>query len=378
MVLLLNTILTNNPPIPPYPDANLNRVYYSYDRGNLPNYDQMDVFKYSLASLAVAYPWSRVIIKVELENKYLDRKEELENFIKHEFKNFDLILEWKRNGYQQDWIDTYKLINDDLIWYCCNHDHIFIDSSTEYLKKITDQVKLDKHYPMIGIGFSHFPECIMWAKRGLHLSPHDPSSYLIEENYISVDSTVHDSIMITTKEVYYNWWCEGDLKNGFFPRPDTHYGISIGWIKPMPILRFFIPIKEICRHFDGYGHSKIPNDNCPALDIPPGFFNNDIKIRYGYDDYKEGWTNINPKNQTYRADNLTGTDYRFEINSLPLFWKTKINTIDHNPDVNQEEMVTYFIESILKMSHVFTEFEVDEEVKTKILKEYLKIYPYTL
>jgi hypothetical protein len=375
MILFLNTILTNNPPLSPYPNANLNRVYYKYNRGNLPDYNQMDIFKYSLASLAVAYPWSKVIIKVELENEYLDRKEELENFIKNEFKDFDLVLDWKRNGYQQDWINTYDLFDDELIWFCCNHDHIFIDSSTEYLKTITEQVKLDNNYPMVAIGFSHFPEITMWSKRGLHLEPHDPTSYKIEDNYTSVDSTVHDSILIITKDVYYKWWCEGDLRGGYFPRPETHYTISIGWIKPMPILRVFIPFKEICRHFDGYGHSNIPNDNCPAIDIPPGFFENNIKIRYGYDDYKKDWVNINPKNQLYKADNENGTDYRFEINSLPLVWKDKISVIDCNPNIDQEEMITYFMESILKMSHVFTEFEVDEEVKTKILKEYLKPYP---
>ena len=378
MILFLNIILTSNPPIPPYPSTNLTRVYYPYDRGLLPNYNQIDILKYSLASLAVAYPWSRVILKIKLENEYLDRKQELKNFIKKEFKNFDLILEWERNTTQQDWINSYNLLNDDLIWFCCNHDHIFIDNSTEYLQNLLTQVKLDKNYPMVAIGFSHFPENIMWAKRGMHLPPHDPSSYLIEKDYISVDSTIHDSIMIITKKVYHEWWCDGDLKGGYFPRPETHYGISIGWIKPMPILRYIIPLKEICRHFDGYGHSKIPNNNCPALDIPSGFFINDIKIRYGYDDYKEGWVNINPKNQTYRADSLKGTDYRFELNSLPLIWKDKISIMDCNPNINQEEMITYFIESILKMIHVFTEFDIDQEVEAKIIKEYLKTYPYTL
>jgi hypothetical protein len=374
MILFLNTILTDNPPLPPYPNAGLNRVHYPYNRGNLSNYNQIEVFKYSLASLSIAYPWSRVIIKVKLENKYLDRKIELKNFIEDTFKNFDLILEWERNEYQQDWINTYELLNNDLIWFCCNHDHIFIDSSTEYLSSVVNQIKLDKRYPMIAMGFSHFPEHIMWAKRGMHLLPHDPSSYLIEDKYMSVDSTIHDSIMIITKDVYYKWWCEESLNGGYFPRPETHYGISIGWIKPMPILRYFIPFKEICRHFDGYGHSNISNDNCPALDIPPGFFEHDIKVRYGYDDYKEEWVNINPKNQLYKADNNSGVDYRFEIDSLPLVWRNKISTIDCNPNLDQEEMITYFLESILKMIYVSSEFEIDKEAETKILNEYLKTY----
>ena len=91
MILLLNTIFTEQPPVPPFNNANLQRVYYKYNRGNLSDPDQIDIFKYSLASLAVAYPWSKVILKIELEGEYLIRKEELLNFIKDEFKEFDLI-----------------------------------------------------------------------------------------------------------------------------------------------------------------------------------------------------------------------------------------------------------------------------------------------
>ena len=149
MVLFLNIILTNNPPLPPYNNANLSRVNYTYDRGNLPKDDQLDIFKYSLSSLSTAYPWSKVIIKVELEGKYLERKNELEEFIKNEFKENNLVLEWERNKYQQDWIESFKLLDDDLIWFCCNHDHIFIDSSINYLKEMVEELKTKSIFFMI-------------------------------------------------------------------------------------------------------------------------------------------------------------------------------------------------------------------------------------
>lgn len=378
MILFLNVILTDNPPLPPYENANLQRVYYKYDRGNLLKEDQLDIFKYSLSSLSIAYNWSKVIINVELEGKYLKRKEELNNFIENEFKNFNLVLNWKRNVYQQDWIESYNLLDNDLIWFCCNHDHIFIDNSTEYLKILVESLRKQEKYPLVASGFSHFPENIRWAKRGMHLPPHDSSSYKIEEKYLSVDSTIHDSIMIITKQVYYEWWCKYDLKGGYFPRPETHHGITIGWIEPMPLLRYIIPLKEICRHFDGYGHSDISNDKCPALTIPPGFFNNDIKIRYGYNDYKEGWVNINPKNETYYAHDISGTDYKFELDNLPLFWKGKISTIDSNSEIDKEEMIQYFLKSILNMIYTSSEFEIDKEVEIKILNKYLEQYSYEL
>jgi hypothetical protein len=375
MILFLNTILTNNPPSSPFPNADLKRVNYPYDRGNLPKYNQLDIFKYSLSSLSVAYLWSKVIIKVELEEPYLSRKEELEKYIKNEFKNFNLILDWKRNEYQQDWIKTYDLLDDELIWFCCNHDHIFIDNSTEYLKTLVEELPKKEKYPNVSLGFSHFPECVRLAKKGMHLPPHDPTSYKIENNCISVDSTIHDSIMIITKQVYYEWWCKYDLKGGYFPRPESHYGITIGWIEPMPLLRFIIPLKEICRHFDGYNHSQITNNQCPAIDIPPGFFENDIKIQYGYNNYKEGYTNINPKNPDYYAHNKSGTDYKFTLNDLPLIWKNRISNINSNPNINEEEMIQYRLKSILEMIYTSPEFEIDQEVETKILNYYLQSFP---
>jgi hypothetical protein len=148
-------------------------------------------------------------------------------------------------------------------------------------------------------------------------------------------------------------------------------------IKPVPIHKTIVPFKEICRHFDGYQHIQpaITNNQCPAIDIPPGFFERDIKIRYGYDDYKEGWTNINPKNPNYYAYDKSGTDYKFTLEDLPLIWKHKISFIDSNPNINEEEMLQYRLKSILEMIYTSDYFKIDNEVEEKILNEYLKTYP---
>ena len=239
-------------------------------------------------------------------------------------------------------------------------------------------IKNDPNYPLTTCEFSHFPELIRMAKSGLHLAPKDPKSYKIEDRCVTLDSTVHDSIQIITKQVYFEWWCKHDLKGGYFPRPESHWTISIGWIIPVPQIRLFLPLKELVRHFDGYGHSQISNYNCPALDIPPGFFENDLKIRYGYDDYKEGWININPKNENYYAHDKSGTDYKFEIDSLPLFWKDKISKTDINPDIDKEEMIQYYLKSILDVIYTSDEWEIDKEVENKIISEYLKPYSYEI
>ena len=76
MILLCNTFLTETTP-------SIGKGLVN--RENLKTFSNFDIFKYSLASLAVAYPWSKVILKIELDPIYQNRKKELEDFIKKEF-----------------------------------------------------------------------------------------------------------------------------------------------------------------------------------------------------------------------------------------------------------------------------------------------------
>ena len=368
MILFCNTFITETPP-------KIGKGFVF--RENLKSFSNFDIFKYSLASLAVAYDWSKVILKISLDDCYKDRQDELEQFIKNEFNKFDLILEWQRNEYQNDWKRDYELLDNNLIWFYCNHDHIFFDSTTNYLETLVNDIKEEQ---LCSVGFSHFPECIRTVKQGLHPYPLNPpivnSTYKIYDNYVSVDSTNFDSIQIITKELYYRWWFEGEFNHIKLPRPDF-FGIGLAEIKPVPTHKTISPLKEICRHFDGYQHIQpaITNNQCPAIDIPIGFFENDIKIRYGYDDYKEGWTNINPKNDYYYAFNKSGTDYKFTLNDLPLVWKNRISVVDSNPNIDEEEMIQYRLKSILEMIYTSPYYQIDKEVEEKILVNYLNSYP---
>ena len=53
------------------------------------------------------------------------------------------------------WIKTYELLNDDLIWFYCNHHHIFMDSNSDYLKLVVDTMKTEKE-PYYTMHFSHW------------------------------------------------------------------------------------------------------------------------------------------------------------------------------------------------------------------------------
>ena len=101
--------------------------------------------KYALSSTAKAYTWKRAIIKIELDSDFSSEKEknDLEAFVREEFKGIELFFFNTRNKFQEDWIETYDLINDNFIYYQGNHDHIFFNTSNEYLKNIVYKVKHD-------------------------------------------------------------------------------------------------------------------------------------------------------------------------------------------------------------------------------------------
>ena len=359
MILFCNTFITEAKPI-----IGKGNVV----RDNLKSFNNFDIFKYSLASLAIAYDWSKVILKISLDDCYKHRKDELEQFIKDNFNQFNLVLEWQRSEYQNDWKRDYELLDDNLIWFYCNHDHIFFDSSKDYLAELVNEMKDEE---LCSLQFSHWPENIRTAKKN--------PKYTIHSNYISFESINFDSIQIITKELYRRWWFEGEFNHIKLGRPDF-FGIGLAEIKPVPIHKVIVPFKEICRHFDGYQHIPliIDNNQCPAINIPIGFFENNIKIRYGYDDYKEGWTNINPKTINYYAYDTIGTDYKFTLNDLPLAWKDKISVIDSNIKTNDDEMIQHRLKSIFDMVITSPYFEVDEEVINKIFDKYLKNFNYKI
>jgi len=395
MILLFNVFITNT-------SSTLGQwetLGVTYDRGNLSKPNKLEILKYSLASYAVAYPWKKAIINIELDHDYNseENKNQIKEFVYNEFKDVNLIFSDKRNLHQSDWIKTYELLDDDIIFYQCNHDHIFIDNSTKYLSELVELKNIYKNN--LTILTSHFPEAIRTAKPGYidhnEFYPNNLNqSYELKDNHIYYEGKTFDSLIIITKDIYWNWFLEDDWSSIQIPKDLFLSGqieltrtegtgiIGIGGIKdilnsPFIKQKIVVPYKELFRHFDGYWHQKISNNQCPAIDIPPGFFENNIKIRYGYDDYKEGWVNINPKNEFYYAYDKNGVDYKFLLENIPLVWKNRISTIDSNPNINKEEMIQYYLKSILEMIYTHPKYDqyLEDKLKNNILIKHLENYP---
>lgn len=367
MIYFCNTFITETRP-------NIGKGYVN--RGNLRKFNNFDIFKYSLASVSKIYNWSKVIFKIELDECYKHRQDELNNFIKDQFKNCPIYLDWNRNIYQKDWIESFDLLDDRLIWFYCNHDHIFIDSDNNHLIELIEKIKKDSE-EFITLAYSHWPECIRTAKNGGCSPPFNSDTYKFEDTHISIRNNSFDSIQIITKELYKNWWLTGNFNQYKLPRPD-YFGIGLAEIKSIPIHKVYIPLKEQCRHFDGYQHCNPPilNNKCPAIEIPQGFFNNNIKIKYGFDTRSENpsITNLNPTSEEYFAENIIGTDYKWTLEDIPMCWRNRISEINNNVNIDEEKMIQHKIKSILN-SIYYSGFTIDEEVESAIINQYLSLHP---
>jgi hypothetical protein len=308
MILFMNVLITDKRLSP----------HFKWERGLLPPDNRLDIFKYSLASFRAINNWSKVVLYIDLDESYKGRWYELQNFIFAEFKEIPTNIfkyrltkqsEWQR-ALKQDILDDA----DDLVWFFCNDDHIFIDTNVNMLNEMIARLKISPH-EYNGAYMSHWPEL---SKRAID------QSWIKYQNHWEGAMATNDSIQLVNKNWLRNIWFEHDYNEALMPRTDyTTQAMA-------PTTYYCIPGTEQCRHYDGYTHVGISINEWPPLRIPPGFFDNDIKIRYNWDRNVDGWVNIAPYKKNFTTIDPNGTDYRFKYNEYPLCWKNRISKVEAN------------------------------------------------
>jgi hypothetical protein len=296
--------------------------------------DRMDVFKYMLSSYsAMSEIVTKFFFYIEISPEFSHRQAELNTFIQENFCMDIVDLNWFRLNSFSEWRFLYEKLDsqdDNIIWQGYNDDHIFIDSSLEILKEGIKILENDED-ELASIYYSHWPEVIKMAD---HLSGDlvSDSSSFVKFSWVN-----YDSATIIKKERFRRYWFDtqeserhpetGSLwfRTDHFanePFPDFHPMVS----------NFYVPTKELVRHFDGYSHVGDLRNTCPALIIPDGFFERNIKIKYGYNQRFENFVNINPSHQNLYSVDIGGIDYKWSLDDIPLFWRDKITETDINPN----------------------------------------------
>lgn len=323
MIFLLNVKITN---------VRLHNMSRRYVAQHFPSDDRMDVFKYFLMSHSVMLPLiSKCVFYIEIADDLKYRRDELEEYILKIFPKNKIILNWYRNSFGKDWINVcHQLmdIDDDIIWYAANDDHIFIDNSINLVKDGLEIIKKDSN-PMSFIYYSHWPEQIRLANQ--------LNAELVDNgNFVKYKWHNYDALMIMKKERFFDYWIGHDYKQKLLYKSD-----ELLFDRESYDSYAYTPTKEIVRHYDGYDHIGDFNNLTPPLIIPYGFFENSINIRYGFEDRRDDYINLNPKSKNLYSVDKDGADYRWCIEDIPLFWKNKINEYEINENIDLNELKTY-------------------------------------
>lgn len=305
MILFLNVFVTDKRLSP----------HFKWERGLLPPDNRLDILKYSLASFRCINNWSKVILYIALDKNYANREEELVKFIYDEYKGIPILYFpyrlTKQSEWQQALQDHVFGQPDELVWYFCNDDHVFLDSNLETIYRIANFLE-QSAYEFKTCYLSHWPEL---------------SNKAIKEHWIKQEegwyglTTINDSVQLVNQSWLYYTWFANDYNEAFMPRPDfTTQAVA-------PESFCCVPSRELCRHYDGYSHVGISINEWPPLRIPPGFFEKNIKLRYGFEDNLDDCVNINCNKQNFTTVDKQGADYKWPTSQYPLFWQNRISQV---------------------------------------------------
>ena len=334
MILYFDSYITDVPFNPKFVDPN-SRIRQSSTIYRMPA--KLDIAKYTLASYAL-YPWTFVLIRYELQDGWC--KKDFESYVRTLFPTA-LIIEG-RSFNQAEYLKSIEIMerwDDDWIWYAPNNDHPIIANDYSIIDQALERAKKYSNLSeYVSIYYSHFSEFINISRKGSafwRLFGRDTTILEEDSDFIVFikDSGDPSSIQIVNKALFRHWFASTDLNTKSIIRSEDVNGF-ITTHKQIIIT----PKKEIAAHFDGYSHTigglaEISPEQVPPLFIPPGFFDGEIKIVYGFKDYKPGYTNINPDANSYSFEKQKfTTDLKLSLNEIPFFWRSRIISMEINPE----------------------------------------------
>lgn len=298
MILFFNVFLTN-------------ARHGHYQRYNLPQYDRFDVFMYTLATLAAINRFRVAHFYIALDQPFQHRRKEIEDFIHANFACQGIKIYSHRCFHYHEWREaTDRLLQepDDLIWWYGNDDHPFIDYDCEMIDRVCELMKNDQSHPDLACYLSHWPELTRTAG--------GRNPVIVDNSFLTFEWGVTDADQIINRNTLISWY----VKHQWPPMIKSD---AIQLHKYIP-LKCYVPLREVCRHFDGHSHVGNLSNVCPPLAIPPGFFEKQMKVLYCSNERRPGWTHLNPCNTNYFAFHHGGTDYRWMLEDIPLAWQGRI------------------------------------------------------
>jgi len=253
----------------------------------------MDIFKYVIYSYRNII-FKRIYLFIKLDDNYIDQKDSLLQFIHLNFSYLDkshIYVEFDRLCIQNQWTplipNLYKEFGgNEPIMFLNNDDHVFIDYDTKLLEEGLDTLSNEptRHK---SIYISHWPELIKLSGKY--------NTHQRYGNFIGFKLSLLDSVQIFNLHFLHYILVEYIWKHNYHPRIDDILNELTNTPSQDNVLSqtIYIPLKELFRKFDGYGHTHM--EHCPPLILPYNKFNYDKttltqKIRAPHNSF---WTNGN-------------------------------------------------------------------------------------
>jgi hypothetical protein len=300
---------------------------------------KIDIVKYTLCSYA-KIKWDKVVIRFECEDE--NETESFHLFCKDLFPH--ALIENKRSATAKQYFESLSLLDNGKnpwIYLSSNNDHPYL-GDPEFLPICLDVAnKLETRYDNkdLCILYSHFTESMIDNKitepQWGYFESNFKKIIYEDENVIATVSNklTLDSIKIFRLDYLLNLFIKSKNKGRLIRTEDT--GFHLNYSKSLITIA---PKIELCRHYDSYAHLM---KWVPPLFIPVGFFDFNIKIRYGYENNIKGWVSVNPNKDEISNE----IDLCCLLEDLPFFWKDRISTIDINPAFelkgSKQELIYY-------------------------------------
>lgn len=327
---------------------------------NYRNQSRLKISMYTLASYAVL-KWDGVLIKYECADA--NQNKVFEEFARNLFPT--AIILRGRSDSQKKFRESLDILNSmpgDWVFVAGNNDHPIIAPTLDPVRDcLAAGEALATENEFVSILYSHLVEyksaanpqyTIGWYATGVP-GRLNWSRLADTEDYLVVKGRAAHaiSVQIMHKRMLSRLITGKDYGSQLIRRTDDMDG---------RLIRNHVMVisKRIMGdHYDGYAHERkmghfLPYEVYPPLFIPPGFFESEIRIAYGFTETRIGWVNINPSAKMYSFQDTTqGTDLKWSLDRLPVFWRSRTKEVDVNHNVDLRVLQNHSVVAFERMNH---------------------------
>lgn len=295
-------------PLPDHPEISLAiSIYLTNERDPM----RFETFQYTVRSYrAMQLHWKHVYLNIKLCPAYEGRKNELEQFFHDQFPDAErLSLTWTRPETKEEYralllqhlcesqaptLEATTMVEneglaapdgtelppppllcpnvDHLVLFLQNDDHVFVNFDADVVLEGLQLLQADTH-PYKAIYMSHWPELLKLSGK-LHTQERAGN------NYVRFIGTLSDTVQIFNVGYLYHVIEERPWVVPRYNRVDgalVQCQIANYPTEPLPsdgyngwtaegLEHIYVPLRELFRHYDGYGHVGMDPTICPPLE----------------------------------------------------------------------------------------------------------------